>query len=293
MLHADEMISDISSTSSHVHSAAEDSLSEQTVTRKKRQRHYSTQYHRRLYPFPPIYKNDIRRLIGNMFANVLNSNDFRLFKRFFLRFCAPHCAYRHIFHVAPVVQKLFPTALACSLLDQLVLHGAYVFATIPDLICRMQDCKIIQAQDRTSTVSITMHLTGMRVFEIGQEQMIPRMQEVVGSGRSCEHLNEAAVIPSLPYLDESTLHRMRVSVDSLAFSCESTFIIKLDEHQAVTAVDFHWCTLDLALPRGVAPPRPPCAETRVPDIFPFSSHPPMPAELAALEGNLEIFDDPY
>lgn len=259
------------------------------LSKLQRQRKYSQKYYQRLHPFSPIYKNDIRRTLGIMLANVLNSHDFRLFKSFLVRYCTRHCAFANIFHVPTLAQMLFPTALACPILDQQVLHCAYVFATMPDMICKMKDCRITQTKDKCSTLSITMRIIGTRVYEIGEAELFPKLQSVVLNGTSKEKENAAAPIPSLHFLDVATIRKMRVPADALLFGCETNFLVGFDEKRKMTSVEQHWCSLDLSLPNGIAAPVPPRAESAIPDIFPFSCHPPLPAELDA--GELDLFDD--
>lgn len=279
-----------SSSSDSVSSGDTDEAAAVIEFRKKRQREYAHQYYRRhKNQFAPIYKRDIRRQYGAMFANVLNSSDFSMFRNFFNRFSAKECDCKHIFHVAPVVQQLFPTAVGSSLVDQLVLHVAYVFATMPDLTARLADCKIIQStQERGSKVSMTIHFTGTRIYEIDCAGAVPRLQSAVAAGLSQETADPSAAVPALPYFNEATVNRMRVPADPLLLNCDSTFVFTLDEQNNIVSWEQHWCTMDMSLPCGVAPPVVPYAETPVPDIFPLSSHPMLPAELTA---SMDLCDD--
>lgn len=257
--------------------------------KRKRQRQYShTYYRRRISPYQPVYKNDIRRQYGAMFVNTINYCDFRMTKRFFMKFCGQQCQYLHVFHVPPIVQQLFPTAVKVSLLDQLVLHNAYAFATIPNLTCKLAECKITQAAyGQGSTVSITVDFSGTRMYELGAaiEGKFPRLSSVIANGQSLETANTSATIPSLPYLDEATINRMRVPTDFVQLDCRCIFVFKLDMNHALTALEQHWCSMKMTLPCGVAPPLPPCAETVVPDIFPLVLNPELPSELCGLDDN--------
>lgn len=261
-----------------------DCSEEELALKRQRQRLYShTYYRRRISPFSPVYKNDIRRQFGTMFVNTINHCDFRMYRQFFLRFTDPACSYRHVFHLPAVVQQLFPTAVEESVLDHVVLHSAYCFGTIPDVSAKLAECKITQAAfGHGSTVSVTVTFAGTRMYELGNadDRTFARFSSVISDRRSLEH-DSAAPISALPYLDEATITKMRVPTDHALVDCKSTFVFKLDASHAIVAFEQHWCSIDMSLPCGVAPPRPPCAETYVPDIFPLSLHPELPADLSA------------
>lgn len=265
--------------------------------RRKRQREYSrSYYYRKKSPFPHIFKNDPRRQLGWMFANVMNRADFVLLKAFFTRFTTTSCNYQHKFHATQPVRHFFPTAVDYSFLDQAVLHSSYVFATMPDLTAQLVDSKIIQcANEKGSTVSLTLRCIGTRLYELGDVHggIIPRMQEALTAGRSRETVDPAAPIPSLPYIDHAALNSMRIAADPVLMHSDNIFLFKLDENHTIISVEQHWGNLELSLPHGIAPPHPPYAETIVPDIFPLTARASLPSELTGAMDVEETGDDGF
>eukprot|EP01031_Cornospumella_fuschlensis_P049908 gene49908-61090_t len=51
--------------------------------------------------FPRILKNDLRRFLGLMFANTLNSADFSLISQFFSSFCLSTCTSEYFVRNKP------------------------------------------------------------------------------------------------------------------------------------------------------------------------------------------------
>lgn len=261
--------------------------------RRKRQRQYAQNYYRRLYPFTPVYKSDMRRQLGTMFSNVLNSSDFVFYKQFFDQFCAKNCEFRHVFYINETLRSLFPAALDNCLLDQLVLHAGYTFITMPDLSSNMIDCKIIQSShEKGSTVSITVHFRGTKMLEMGEAhgQTIPQLMDVIGEKRSLETVNPRAPIPELPYIDDGTLRRMCIPTNPVTLDSDCTFLFKLDEHNTVICFEQHWRTMDLTFHGDLVPSQPPNAAAMPMPTMPLSSHPVLPAAMLS-QMDIELLDE--
>lgn len=206
-------------------------------------------------------------------------------RNFLAHFSANGCEHRNVFYL-PQLRRLFPTVLDVGTTEQTVLHGTYSFVTTPDMTCRLVEAKIIQSStERGSTVSLRVHLSGTKLYEVGEPDSgtVPRLLNAIEEGSSQETTDPSALIPSLPYLDVDTLRKMCVPIDPIHLEADGVFLFKLDTTHAIKTFEFHWCDIHVSQPKGVVLPRPPLAAPIVsPSPLPVAATVvlPFPSELS-------------
>lgn len=172
--------------------------------KKRRRRHLVS-------PFPRILKSDIRRIMSNMYANVLNSTDINLIASFYNQFCVSSCRSIDYANSPIIPQKV--TVKRLDGVQSMVERLGQLLPQIPDFIFQLNRSYIQQELDKPgSTVVMEVQVKGTHLADPlvcimdqhNESHTLPQsvLEEIQSSGRIANgHIRSYAYVNTPHELD--------------------------------------------------------------------------------------------